>query len=227
VNAIARSVQPGVGVVADQGPGHLQRRAVRIHAGAALGEQGGEPVPLGVGPLAELAQVDRQALGAAHDRGQRGRAKRGIGGPLGGGPLDVRHQPRVRGERGAPDRLVGVLRDARGQAADPVDERGRDRRAEPVERVQGRVDGVRPGGQVPRPGLRPLGGRGVLPVVAGQIQVAQVQDRVAPVHLQVAEEDPGRVLRRGQMRLVVRVIEPRAAGRRLGQAGQPGPDPVG
>ncbi len=79
-------------------------------------------------------------------------------------------------------------------------------------------------GEVRTAGGVPLLLRGVLPVVTGEIQPGHVQQRVAPVHLQVAERDPGGVLERGQVRLVVRVVEPRARGR--GHPGQTCPDPV-
>ena len=78
-----------------------------------------------------------------------------------------------------------------------------------------------------QPGGRPLLRRRVLLVVAGQVQLAQVDERIAPVQLELAELDPAEVLERGQVRLVVPVAVPGApGGPRLVQPGQPGADAV-
>ena len=79
--------------------------------------------------------------------------------------------------------------------------------------------------EVRGPGPVPLRGGRVVAVVAGQVQVAQVHGRVAPVQLQVAELDPGRVGERGQLGLVVRVGQRRVGAAGVVQLGQAGPDP--
>ncbi len=75
-------------------------------------------------------------------------------------------------------------------------------------------------------GLVPLRGRGVVPVVAGQVQVAQVHGRVAPVQFQVAELDPGRIGERGQLGLVVRVGQRRVGACGVVQRAQAGRTPA-
>jgi hypothetical protein len=65
--------------------------------------------------------------------------------------------------------------------------------------------------------------RRVLPVVAGEVEPGQVHERVAAVHLLLAQPDTGGALERGQLRLVVRVVEGRAGGRGVRQPGEPGP----
>ncbi len=86
-----------------------------------------------------------------------------------------------------------------------------DRRRHGVERADGGVDRVRPGGEVPGAGRVPLGRGGVLAVVAGEVEVVEVDERVAAV---------GLVRRRrtsaGRPRRPAGV--PRRAGRRTGVA---------
>jgi hypothetical protein len=53
-----------------------------------------------------------------------------------------------------------------------------------------------------------------------------VEQRVAPVQLQLPERDPGLILERGEMRLVVRIVEGGARLGRPGEGGQPCPHPV-
>jgi len=65
---------------------------------------------------------------------------------------------------------------------------------------------------------------GVVLVVAGQVELAEVQDRVPAVEFKLGVGDPFLLLGSGQVSLVVRVREPRAAGPRRHQAGKPGPD---
>ena len=66
--------------------------------------------------------------------------------------------------------------------------------------------------------------RGVVPVVAGQVELAEVEDRVPAVQFEPGVADPLLLLGRGQVRLVVRVRQPFAVGPRRRQPGQPGPD---
>ena len=241
---------------ADQVPGHLQGWPARGHLCAPLGQQGQQPVPLRVGLLGQLAEVDRQSLRAAHQRAERRPAKRRIRVAFGRGPLQKGDQASVRSQCGLAYRLVcvadrlvrmaryrvcapagalGAPRTAAGRCvrpgADPGrqpagrDEQGlRDRRADLVEGLEGRVDHPRPGGQVLGPSRRPFRRGGVVPVVGGQFQLDQVQERVAAVHLELGEGDLPQVLGRGQVRLVVRVSQPLATvpGRR--DPGQPRSD---
>ena len=111
--------------------------------------------------------------------------------------------------------------DARGQSLDAAEQRFGDRRAQLVERRDRRVDHPGPGRQVRGAGRVPFGSGRVVLVVAGQVQLAQVEQRVAPVQLQVGEHHPAIILGRAQVRLVVRVGL-RGAGlpRRL-QLGEP------
>src|SRR6266581_5040810 len=69
----------------------------------------------------------------------------------------------------------------------------------------------------------PLLPGGVVPVVAGQVELAEVQDRVPAVQLEPGVGDLLVPLGRGQVSLVVRVRQlPAGPGRR--QPGEPGPD---
>ena len=65
---------------------------------------------------------------------------------------------------------------------------------------------------------------GVVLVVAGQVELAEVQDRVPAVQFELGVGDPFLLLGRGQVSLVVRVREPLAVGPRRRQPGEPGPD---
>ena len=65
---------------------------------------------------------------------------------------------------------------------------------------------------------------GIVPVVAGQVELAEVQDRVPAVQFELGVGDPFLLLGRGQVSLVVRVREPLAAGPRRRQPGEPGAD---
>jgi hypothetical protein len=133
----------------------------------------------------------------------------------------VRHQPRVRGERGLPRRRVSVRGDAGGQPADSAEHRLRDRGAQQVKRGQARVDRRWPLGQVPCPRRGPLGQWRVLLVVDGQVKLVEQVHRVTPVQFQVAEHDLLPVLERLQVRLVVRVLQWRGRVPCLGQAREP------
>ncbi len=95
-----------VRVLADQFPGHLEGGPARRDARAAFGQQGVQPVAFRVGLPGQRAQVDRQGLRAAHQRGEPGRAERGIRVAVRRGLLHVRHQARVRGQRRLKHRLV-------------------------------------------------------------------------------------------------------------------------
>ena len=77
------------------------------------------------------------------------------------------------------------------------------------------------------PGRRPFRRGRVFPVVGGEFELDQVQDRVAAVHLELGKGDAPQVLGRAQLRLVMRVGEPLAAVPRRRQPGQAGPDAFG
>jgi hypothetical protein len=101
-----------VRVVPDQVAGYGERRPVLLAAvepAARLGQHGVQPVPFGVGLLGQPAQVDRQRLGAAHQRGERGGAERRVGVAVGRRALHVRDQPGVRRPRGGQRRLVRAV----------------------------------------------------------------------------------------------------------------------
>ena len=53
-----------------------------------------------------------------------------------------------------------------------------------------------------------------------------MEQRVAPVQLQLSERDPDLILERGEMRLIMRIIEEVTRLGRLGKGGQPRPHPV-
>ena len=197
-----------------------------VDPGASLGQPPGHPVPLGVGFLGQPAQVDFDPLGAAHQRRQRRAAKGGVGVSGGGGLLHVGDQPGVCRARGVGQLGGGAGRDAGAQAPDPALQRGGDRGADLIQGGHRGVDRLRPGGELRQPGAVALGLRGVVPVVTGQVQPAQVDQRIAPVELKLAVDDAGLGLERGQVRLVVGVLQ-RGAGRCLGQRGQALAHPAG
>ena len=212
-----------VRVIPDQFAGHLERRPAGVDPGAPVGQQGVQPVSFGVGLLRQPAQVDRQRLGLAHQRGERRPAERRVGVALRRRTFDVRDQPCVRGPRRGQGLLPGTAARSRGepgrQAADAAEQRLRHRGGDLVERLDGRVRGLRPGGEVRGPGGVPLLLRGVVPVVAGQVQLAEVEERVPAVQFEPGDGDPLPLLGRGQVRLVVRVRQRSAAGPRLLQPG--------
>jgi hypothetical protein len=173
---------------------------------AGLVQDGPEPVPLGVGPLLQPAQVDLHGLAGAEQPLQRPPAQRRLGVAVGGGRLQVGDQPLV-GLDGPLDHRVGLLDvEVGGQALGGGQEGLGDRGRDPVEGGHGGPDRVRPGGQVAPAGLGPLGGRGVLAVVAGHVQGGHVVQRVGPVQLQLAQLQAGQPLEGGQLGLVVRVV---------------------
>ena len=90
-----------------------------------------------------------------------------------------------------------------------------------------RVHRLRPQGQVVQLGPLAFLRRRVLPVVAGQVHLGEMRQRVAPVQLRLAVGDLGPPLERGQVRLVVRIIAPVARGGRRRQPGQAVPYPAG
>ena len=223
---------PGpVRVVQDQFTGHLEGGPAGAEAGTPVGQQGVQPVPFGVGLLGQPAQVDRQRLGLAHQGGEPGLAERRVGVAAGHRALHVRDQPGVRGPRGRQHGLVRVAAGTRaetgGQAADGTEQRLRHRRADLVERLHGRVRDLRPGGEVRVPRRLSFPLRRVVPVVAGQVQLAEMVDRVPAVQLEPGVADPLLLLRRGQVSLVVRVRQRFAARPRRLQPGQAGPDARG
>jgi len=233
---------PRVRVHADQFPGHLQGGSARSHLRAPLVQQGQQPVPLCVGLFGQLADVDRQGLRCAHQRAERRSAERRIRVAFRCGPLQVGDQACVRGQRGLSYRLVCAAAEAPGApraavrrcfrpGADPdrqpagrAEQGLRDRRADLVKGLDGRVDHPWPGGQVLDPGRRALRRRRVIPFVAGQLELDQVQDRVAAVHLELGEGEQPQIFGRSQMRLVMRVSEPFAVVAGRHQPRQPGPD---
>ena len=174
---------------------------------------------LGIGPLTEPAQVHRHAVGTAHQRGERLGAQRSVWVAIGSGPVQVRHQAGVRSARRRGRPLVGIGRHGGRQAADCAAERGRDRRVDEVQRLDGRVDGPGPGSQVHPASVLPLLGRGVVPVVAGEIEFGQVVQRIAAVQFELAECDAGALLERRQVRLVVRIGQRLVRGRGRGEPG--------
>ena len=74
------------------------------------------------------------------------------------------------------------------------------------------------------PGGIPLLLGGVIPVLAGQVELAEEQERVPAMQFKTGVDDPRLLLGRGQVRLVVRVRLPPAFGLRRREPGQPGPD---
>ncbi len=135
-------------------------------------------------------------------------------------------QPCVCGDRGGGKFGGGTGRNAAGQALDPVGQRGRDRGADLVKGGHRGIDRLRPGGELSQPGAVTLLLRGVVPVVAGQVQPAEVDQRVAPVQLELAVHDARMILERGQVGLVVCVFQGRAGSCRLSQRGQARAHPV-
>src|SRR5215469_778030 len=103
--------------------------------------------------------------------------------------------------------LVGVGGYPGSEAAGRVGQRLPDWGGNRVERANGPIDGIRPGSQVRRACALALGLGRVLTVVAGQIQVRDVEIRVAAVQLKFAVTDPGRSLEDLKMCLVVIVGE--------------------
>ena len=207
----------GVRVVAQQLRHQLGDRAAGSQPAAGLLEQRPQPVALGLGPGGHRRQVDVRGLGRGQQQGQpvgaeRGRPEVAVAAVAGaGGRLQVRDQPGLRGQRRALDRVgrvqAGRQPAGRGQGG------GGDGRGDLVQRGDRAVDRGRPGRQVPAPGLGPLLGRCVLPVVAADVEVGQVRHRVAAVQPQLAVAGPlGRLLRADQ-RLVVRVGDRVAAER--------------
>ena len=174
-----------VRVIPDQFAGHLERWPTRVDPGAPVGQQGVQPVPFGVGLLRQPAQVNRQRLGPAHQGGERRPAERRVGVAVRRRAFDVRDQPCVRGPRRGQGLLPGTAARARGepgrQTADAAEQRLRHRGGDLVERLDGRVRGLGPGGEVRGPRGVPLLLRGVVPVVAGQVQLAEVEQRVLAV----------------------------------------------
>ena len=212
-----------VRVIAYQFPCRRQRRLARRDPGAVLGEQCVQAISFGVGLLGQPAEVDRQALGAAHQRGKRRAAKRRVRVAVRRRVLQVRDQPAVRRQSGL-DRIRRTGGEASREAAGGAEQGFRHRRADLVQRADRAVDGVRPGRDVVLAGGLPLGRWRVVPVVAGQIQFGDVADRVAPVEFQVHIRHPESFLERRHLCLVVRVRIPVPAGPGRGELVQPGAD---
>ena len=194
-------------MLADQVARYVHGGPARIDQGAAVGEPPGQPIPLGLGSLGEPAQVDLDALGAAHQRGQRATPERRVLSAGGRGAVQVTDQPGVGSSRGGGGGRVGVGGNACGQAARCAGKRRPDGGGDRVERADRRIGGIRPRRQVRRAGPLALTQRRVLAVVTGQIHVRQVQVRIAAVQLQVPVADLGRPLEHGQVRLVVTVSQ--------------------
>ena len=91
------------------------------------------------------------------------------------------------------------------EPADRRQKRARDRCRYRVEGLDRTVDGVRPGAQVSCPGRCPLVCGGVLAVVAGEVEVQEVNQRVPPVDLDHGECSARARLCRGQVCFVVRI----------------------
>ena len=64
----------------------------------------------------------------------------------------------------------------------------------------------------------------VVPVVAGQVKLAEVAQRVTAMQFELGVDDPLLFLGRRQLSLIVRVREPLAVRPRLRQPGEPGAD---
>jgi len=170
--------------------GAIAVAAMALSASAATHAQVAKKIKIGViydysGPLAGGGS-DLHALGAAHQRGQRGGAQRGVRVAAGGGRIHVRHQPGVRAQRGRPGRLADLGRYPGREPADALGQRRGHRRADLIQRVNRRLDGLRPGRQLSQQGLVPLLLRCVVAVVAGQVQRGQVRGRAAAVQFEVA-----------------------------------------
>lgn len=216
----------GVRVVGQQPRDELVHGGLRVQPSAGLGQQRGQPVPFALGLVGERRQVDAQAFLTAHQQRERLPAEPGVGVAGLGGAGDVVDQAGVRGERGTRLRL-GLRVEVGGETADRTEECPGDRRAHPVERCDGRVDGVRPLLEVASAGLGEfLAGR-VLAVVGGEFKVGQMRIRVSAVQLKLAVLDLEGVLEDRKVPFVVRVGKGRFAEPGVGERGQSAADAVG
>ncbi len=214
----------GVGVVAEQPGDDLGGRGPGRDAVAGGGELLPEPVALGVGALLQAAEVDRHRLSGRQDPLQRAAAEGGVGVAVLGGCLQMRDEALVGVEGGSDGLAVPVPVEVGDQAAGRTEQGLGDRGRDPVERGDRLVDRVGPGGEVAAAGLGALLGGGVVAVVAGQVQLADVPQGATAVQLQLAELQPHGLLDGPDPRLVVRVRTGRGAA---AEAGDAGADPVG
>src|SRR4029077_5351549 len=97
------------------------------------------------------------------------------------------YQPRMGRPGSLGNSLVRGGRDARGESSGSPGKRLANRSWDGVEGSDRGVNGIRPSGEVSRPGAFSLCLRRVFAVIAGQIHVADVEVRIAPVQLKVAE----------------------------------------
>src|SRR5690606_28656609 len=172
-----------------------------------LGEPVHQPVPLGVGALGQPAEVDVDPLGGAHQPAQRPGAEPGAGVAVPGGLLQVSDEQGVRAERGGANVFGGVGGHPGGEAARGGQQRLGDGGAHPVQCGERGVHRRRPGLQVAQPGGVAPTLRGVVPVVAGQVELVEVEQRVEAVLLQLAQGVAERLLLDAGVRLLVRVVE--------------------
>jgi len=186
---------------------------------AGVGEHRAQPVALGVGLLLEPAEVDLRRLAGAEQQVEVGGAERGVRVAVAGAGLDVLDQAGVGGQ-GLLGQRVGRV-EVGGQAPHHRQQRLGDRSAHPVQRADGGVDGPGPGGQMPPASLGALLRRGVVAVVAGEVEPADVVQRVASVQFELAELDPHGVLVGGDVGVVEWILQGWAA-----EPGEPGSDPL-
>jgi hypothetical protein len=180
-----------------------------------------EPVAFGVGAGREGGEVDVDGVERAHRRGEGGAADRALRVAGGGDVLEVRDEALVGGAGAVDDVGCGGRRrrvEGLGEAADGGEQGGGHGRRDGVERGDGDVDRVGPGGEVAGAGGVTVGLRRVLAVVAGEIERVEVDERVPPMGLVLAELPGEAVLPGAQVRLVVLVLdrvavpEPRETG---------------
>src|SRR5690606_15129332 len=117
------------------------------------------------------AQVGLQPFRGAHEPGQGAGAERGVGVAVLGGVFEVGDQAGVRLQGG----LVG---DAGGQAPDRAEQGLRHGGADLVERGDRVPYSLRPAGEVGGLGGGAVLLGGVVAVVAGELQVGEVEQRV-------------------------------------------------
>ncbi len=159
------------------------------------------------------------------------RAERGVRVAVLGGLAHVADQPDVRRQRVGPHLVIEIASAGRPAARPRTAPSSalRYRSGYPVERGDRRVRRLRPGRRVLGPGPGPHLARGVVTVVAGQIQVGEVEERIGPVQLEFAEGDLGQPLESGQVGLVIAVLLPigRPVARAAASASRPARTPAG
>ncbi len=189
---------------------HRGHRLAGRDPGAGIGQQLVHSGHLGGRPGGEQLQVHGDAVGAAQQRGQPLRAQslvglrqRGAAREVAGEPVERRCGLRagraVAGTNGGP------------QAAHGPEERRGDFRRNAVQGADRVVDGRRPLGQVAAAGRHSVGRRGIVALVGRQVERLDVQERVAPVQLQVTQAGAQRRLGAGDGDVVEGVAQRRTA----------------